>query len=74
MFAGKDASEDQLNKLDLTQYRMLHFATHAIGSLADQERPALVFSPGSGQSEDGLLHIDEISQLADLLTKPPTQR
>ena len=70
VFLGPEASESRLKALDLTKYRMLHFATHAVGSRSHPDRSALVFTLGSNEREDGFLQIREIYDLrlnADLV-------
>jgi CHAT domain-containing protein/tetratricopeptide (TPR) repeat protein len=59
-----DASEANIEKRDLRQYRVLHFATHG---LLNAERPqftGLVLSlVGNTEREDGFLRTDEIFNL-----------
>jgi CHAT domain-containing protein len=67
------ATEKRLREMDLTRYRMLHFATHAI--LSDEVKwitqPALVLSlTGTDDTHDGFLQMGEIFNLrldADLV-------
>jgi CHAT domain-containing protein len=62
-----------VEQLDLTQYRILHFATHAV--VGDEvkwiSQPALILSPeGAGKGDDGVLKMAEIFNLrlnADLV-------
>jgi CHAT domain-containing protein/Tfp pilus assembly protein PilF len=71
VYLGKDASETTIKSLSdsgrLTQYRMLHFATH--GALSGQVRgsiePGLVLTPPAAATpgDDGYLSTSEISQL-----------
>lgn len=66
---GKDASEQNVKKMDLEQYRIVHFASHG---LIDEDRPqfsALLLSTGDSE-EDGYLTMREIFDLrlrADLV-------
>jgi len=70
---GDKATKKRLEQLDLTQFRILHFATHAI--VGDEvkwiSQPALVLSPeGTGKGDDGLLKMSDIFNLhlnADLV-------
>ncbi len=70
---GDKATRKRLEQLDLTQYRILHFATHAV--VGDEVRwvnqPALILSPGgTGKGDDGVLKMAEIFNLrlnADLV-------
>ena len=69
----ENATEKHLRKMDLTRYRILHFATHAI--VGDEVRwitqPALVLSlAGTDDTYDGFLQMNEIFNLrldADLV-------
>jgi len=70
---GDKASKKRLESLDLTQYRILHFATHA--AVGDEvkwiSQPALILSPeGKGTGDDGGLKMGKIFNLhlnADLV-------
>ncbi len=69
----ENATEKRLRELELTRYRILHFATHAI--VGDEVKwitqPALVLSlTGVGDTYDGFLQMSEIFNLrldADLV-------
>ena len=73
IFLREKASIQTLRSLDLSQYRILHFAAHAV--LGDQvktlSQPALVLSQSQEtDSEDGLLQLSDIVELklnADLV-------
>ena len=71
IFRKEKATEKQLKKLNLTDYKILHFATH---SLIDDKKPArssIIFSPGNTSTEDGFLQMREIFNLklnSDLVT------
>jgi CHAT domain-containing protein/Tfp pilus assembly protein PilF len=66
---GSDASEANLKKMDLKNYKKVHFASHG---LIDEEKPefsALVLT-GDSQGEDGYLTMREVFDLkldADLV-------
>lgn len=73
---GQDASKyslggaftdtDLLARQDLSQYRVLYFATHGVLPPSDYQecmKPALVTSLGGGSS-DGLLDVDQIWKLS----------
>ncbi|HKQ18799.1 MAG TPA: CHAT domain-containing protein, partial [Candidatus Eisenbacteria bacterium] len=62
MVAGADASERFLKTTDLSSYRMLHLAAHAVVDEEHPERSAVLLAPGSGD-EDGLLQAREIVNL-----------
>ncbi len=70
VFMGTQASEKNLKKLDLRQYKYLHFASHG---LIDEEKPqfsALILSPDVNDDEDGFLTVGEVFDLklnADLV-------
>ncbi|MGA7872451.1 MAG: CHAT domain-containing protein [Candidatus Binatus sp.] len=73
VYLGSNATKRALLGLDLSQYRTLHFATHAV--MGDEVRwinqPALIFSPDStGAPDSDLLKMSEIFNLrlkADLV-------
>ncbi len=62
-----DANEKNIKDLDLKNYDVISFATHAevFGSFKDFNEPFLVLSPPnkSSQNDDGLLTTSEISEL-----------
>jgi CHAT domain-containing protein len=63
IFKREKATEEQLKKLNLTDYNILHFATH---SLIDDKKPArssIVLSIDETSVEDGLLQMREIFNL-----------
>jgi len=67
---GKDATEAMVKSTKLDDYRVLHFATHALvasetAGYTDMSEPALVFTPPQVASEedDGLLTSSEIATL-----------
>ncbi len=65
---GSQATEKGLRGLDLSIYRVISFATHALvaGEFNNGSEPALVLTPGdeSNPSDDGLLTASEISLLS----------
>ncbi len=67
VFLREQASEDNLRKQNLSDYRILYFATHGLlpGELRCQAEPGLVLTPPNGQSSDkasdGLLEASEIA-------------
>jgi CHAT domain-containing protein/tetratricopeptide (TPR) repeat protein len=63
LLEGRRASEAALKRLDLADYGMLHFATHALLDEGQPERSALLLVPGD-ESEDGLVQVREITGLA----------
>jgi CHAT domain-containing protein len=64
---GPAATKDRLNAMRLQDYRILHFATHALvaGELSGLQEPALVLSlpPQSSKAEDALLTASEVASL-----------
>jgi CHAT domain-containing protein len=65
---GTAASEAWLKQAALTDYRILHFATHAVVDDWSSARTALALAPG--RNEDGFVTLDEIGALrlaADLV-------
>jgi CHAT domain-containing protein/tetratricopeptide (TPR) repeat protein len=73
VYLGRNATKKALMALDLSQYRTLHFATHAV--MGDEikwiTQPALIFSPDStGATNSDVLKMSEIFNLrlnADLV-------
>jgi CHAT domain-containing protein len=67
VFLGKNASEHQIKTMNLSDRRVIAFATHALvpGDLDGLDQPALALSSPSvtGDSEDGLLTMGEIMKL-----------
>jgi CHAT domain-containing protein len=67
VFLGKNASEHQIITMNLSNRRIIAFATHALvpGDLDGLDQPALALSSPSvtGDSEDGLLTMGEIMKL-----------
>ena len=64
---GQNASEDGVKQADLSNYRVVMFATHGLvpGELDGLHQPALALSAPdvTGQPGDGLLTLDEILAL-----------
>jgi CHAT domain-containing protein len=67
IFTGEKASERQVKTMDLSDWRVIAFATHALlpGDLDGLDQPALALcSPAvTGDDEDGLLTMGEIMKL-----------
>jgi CHAT domain-containing protein len=67
IFIGTSASERQVKNMDLTDWRVIAFATHALvpGDLDGLDQPALALSSPevTGEDEDGLLTMSEIMKL-----------
>jgi hypothetical protein len=68
LLLGPMASERELRKRSLNDYRVISFATHAIvaGDIEGVTEPALVLSPGQDEhnpQNDGLLTASEIANL-----------
>jgi hypothetical protein len=71
VFVGADATEARFKSEILTQFRVIHFATHAFADVHHPERSAIVLASDSRTGDDGLLQIREIRNLklrADLVT------
>lgn len=62
-----DATETKIKNLDLSKFKIIHFATHGevSGAIQGINQPFLVLSPPITESEidDGLLMMNEIMQL-----------
>lgn len=76
LFMGRDATETNLRRQELSEYRVLYFATHGLlpGELHCQAEPGLVLTPptivATSKADDGLLESSEIASLrlnADLV-------
>jgi CHAT domain-containing protein len=67
IFIGEKASEHQVKTMDLSDRRVIAFASHALvpGDLDGLDQPALALSSPSvtGENEDGLLTMGEIFKL-----------
>jgi len=67
VFLGVDASEKRIKTMNLSNQRVVVFATHALlpGDLDGLDQPALAFSSPTvtGDNEDGLLTMSEIFRL-----------
>ena len=67
LYLAEQATEAQVKSMDLSDSRVLAFATHGLvaGELEDNVEPALVLTPPESGSEldDGLLTASEIAQL-----------
>ena len=61
-YLGSDAHEAAVKATDLSRFRILHFAAHAMTDELFPARSAILLGAGSGQ-EDGLLRMDEILSL-----------
>ncbi|MBC7349480.1 MAG: CHAT domain-containing protein [Candidatus Aminicenantes bacterium] len=63
LFLRKKASEDNLKSLNLSRYRIIHFACHGLISEKFPQRSSLVLSSFKKSSEDGFLTAREIYTL-----------
>ncbi|UCE22257.1 MAG: CHAT domain-containing protein, partial [Candidatus Aminicenantes bacterium] len=63
VFKRDEATEEQLKKLNLMPYRILHFATHCIIDDTKPARSHIVFSVGNVSAEDEILQMREIFDL-----------
>ena len=67
IFLGKQASESQVKTMDLSDRRVIAFASHALvpGDLDGLDQPAIALSAPSvtGGNEDGLLTMGEVLKL-----------
>jgi CHAT domain-containing protein/tetratricopeptide (TPR) repeat protein len=67
LYLGRSASEATVKQTDLSQYRIVYFATHGLvaGEVKGLGEPALVLSLPAAASEldDGLLTASEVAQL-----------
>ncbi len=58
-----DANEMNVDKRDLKQYRVLHFATHGLLNAEHPQFTGLALSLVGNQQEDGFLRTDEVFNL-----------
>lgn len=63
LLRGEAAKESQFKKLDLSEFKILHFATHGIINDEEWWRSALIFLPDKDLLEDGSLQPREIYNL-----------
>ncbi|NOR52677.1 MAG: CHAT domain-containing protein, partial [Candidatus Aminicenantes bacterium] len=63
IFKREKATEEQLKKLNLTDYNILHFATHSLINDKKPARSSIVLSIDESSVEDGLLQMREIFNL-----------
>jgi CHAT domain-containing protein len=67
VFLGKDCSKQRVLTMNLSNRKVIAFATHALvpGDLDGLDQPALALSSPAitGEKEDGLLRMDEILKL-----------
>jgi CHAT domain-containing protein/tetratricopeptide (TPR) repeat protein len=71
ILAFQEASEEKLKATDLSQYQIIHFATHCIIDDKKPARTSIVLRLDQDPQEDGLLQVREIFNLrlkADLVT------
>lgn len=64
------ANEDSLLHLDLSRFKYLHFASHAVINEKHPDLSGIILSPKNEHGEDGILYTDEIYNLklnADLV-------
>src|SRR5207244_11876715 len=59
----KDATETELNKEPLNQFRIFHLAVHGFADTQYPERSALVLGADPKSGDDGLLQVREIIRL-----------
>lgn len=57
------ATEDNIKKINLEDYQMLHFAVHGIANEAKPQFSSIVLGRASGSKEDGYLQMYEIFNL-----------
>jgi CHAT domain-containing protein len=70
IFLGTDATEASVKHMNLSDYRLVHFATHAIVDDRIPARSGVVFSLVNTGLEDGILRMNEVFNLemsADLV-------
>ena len=71
IYLSSEASEENLKKLNLSNFNIIHFATHSIVADKRPDRSAIILSLDKDKQEDGFLQVREIYNLklnADLIT------
>jgi CHAT domain-containing protein len=71
LLTGQRATESELKNIELSRFRVIHFAAHGLVSTKYPERSAVVLHPEPNSGEDGLLQAREILTMhlnADLVT------
>lgn len=71
IYMGREATKDILKSLPLSDYRILHFATHSLIDDVKPARSSILLTLDRDPAEDGLLQMREIINLslrADLVT------
>jgi CHAT domain-containing protein len=63
VFKREEATEDQLKKLNLSDYKILHLATHCLIDNKKPARSSIIFSLADTSTEDGFLQMREIFNL-----------
>jgi CHAT domain-containing protein len=71
VYLEREAKEEKLKSRDISEYRILHFATHGLVNEKNPKLSGLILAPEDTTSkEDGILHLEEIYNLnlnADLV-------
>lgn len=71
VYTGRQATEERLKKAELTDYRVVHLATHGFIDNLSPARSAIIFSMAENSVEDGFLQMREVFGLkfnADLVS------
>ena len=71
VYTGEQATEEELKKANLTDYRVVHLATHGFVDNLSPARSAIIFSMTENSVEDGFLQMREVFGLkfnADLVS------
>ncbi|HEY7161786.1 MAG TPA: tetratricopeptide repeat protein, partial [Acidobacteriota bacterium] len=63
LLIGNQATEERMKRLELNQYRNLHFASHGLINESRPQLSALVLSSSSTGKEDGYLTMREVFDL-----------
>lgn len=63
LLLGKKASEENIKRINLKDYRVIHFACHGFSDEKNPLRSVLVLSAGKVRQEDGFLTLKEIYNL-----------
>ncbi|MFC2167968.1 CHAT domain-containing protein [Acidobacteriota bacterium] len=63
VYLGEEATETSLKRADLSDYKIIHFATHGLIDNRNPARSSIVLSLRDQSSEDGFLQMREVFDL-----------
>ncbi|MBN8576517.1 MAG: CHAT domain-containing protein [Cytophagales bacterium] len=63
IYVGAAADETSFKTEQLSEYTIIHLATHGFVDLNNQYNPGIAFAPSRNSNDDGILYLDEIFSL-----------